>query len=287
VSGNLRNLLVRAGKSVRNMLLDAANAIERIGGKTPPPARDGPFQHLHAGSFDRIIADLRLKPEHLLEVRRVRRTLARERIDNLIAAKRLSRVAGDPDHVAHNTIDYNIDGAITAATLDRPAIMVNVVTSIEKVWKKIESLDVLSIGPRSEIEIFAILAAGFAPDRIKALDLFSYSPYIETGDMHAMPYPDNAFDIIFVGWVLSYSRDQAAAAREILRVCRDGAIVAVAGSYSDASIDRPTFKNDTTHMQNTQQSLDLFAGHVGTVYFRHEPKMPEIDMVMTVFEVRK
>jgi SAM-dependent methyltransferase len=280
------SIATKIGKSVRDLLLAAAAGVERLGGKVPPPAQDGPFQYLNGDTFDRIFVHLRRNPRFLLEVREVRQMLAGERIGNLMAAKSLDRVEGG-GNVAHNTVDYNIQGAITAATLDRPSVMVNVVTSIERVWKNISKLDVLSIGPRSEIEIFAILAAGFDAARTKALDLFSYSPYVQAGDMHAMPYPDNSFDIVFVGWVLSYSRDQQAAAREIFRVCRDRAIVVLAGDYSDESRDRSTFKNDTTHMQSTAQVLRLFEGYVGNIYFRHEPEQPEIGMVMTVFEVRK
>ena len=271
---------------IRNLLLAAASGIERLGGKVPPPAVTGPFEYLNAGSFDRIITTMRRNPAFLLEVRDVRQTLARERITNLMAAKKIERVEGS-GQVSHNTVDYNIEGAIAAAALDRPAVMVNVVTSIERVWKNISAMDVLSIGPRSEIEVFAIFAAGFAPARVKALDLFSYSPYVQTGDMHAMPYPDNSFDVVFVGWVLSYSRDQAAAAREILRICRNRAIVVIAGDYSDDTRDRPVFNNDTTHMQSTNQVLGLFGAHVGPVYFRHEPEQPSIGMVMTVFEIKK
>lgn len=282
----MAGFVTKVGKSLRDLLLAAASGIERLGGAVPPPARHGPFQHLNKDTFDQIIARLRLKPEPLLEVRTVRQVLARERIVNLMAAKKLERTDGGAN-VSYNTVDYNIEGAITSAAVDRPSVMVNVVTSIERVWKNISGLDVLSIGPRSEIEIFAILAAGFNPDKVKALDLFSYSPYIQAGDMHAMPYPDNSFDIVFVGWVLSYSRNQAEAAKEIYRVCRDRAIIVIAGDYSDDARDRSVFKNDTTHMQTTAQTLNLFEGRTGTVYFRHEPEQPEISMVMTVFEVRK
>ena len=280
------SILKSVGLKVRDLLLAAASGVERIGGKVPPPSAQGPFQHLNPGSFDRIIAQMRLNPGFLLQVRDVRQALAGERAANLMASKRLEKIEGG-SNVAHNTVGYNIEGAITAAALDRPAVMVNVVTSIERVWKNLSNLDVLSIGPRSEIEIFALLAAGFDAARIKALDLFSYSPYVQMGDMHAMPYPDNSFDVVFVGWVLSYSRDQAQAAREILRVCRNRTIVVLAGDYSDDTRDRSTFKNDTTHMQSTAQLLKLFEGHVGKTYFQHEPEQPEIGMVMTVFEIKK
>jgi hypothetical protein len=279
-------IAVTVGKQIRNLLLAAASAVERLGGKVPARSQLGPFQHLNEGTFDRIIGAMRLNPRLLLQIRDVRQILARERVVNLMAAKKLARVEGG-SNISHNTVDYNIQGALMAPALDRPAVMVNVVTSIERVWKNISELDVLSIGPRSEIEIFAILAAGFQESRIKALDLFSYSPYVQTGDMHAMPFPDASFDVVFVGWVLSYSRNQAEAAQEIFRVCRDRAIVVIAGDYSDDTRDRSTFKNDTTHMQSTNQILGLFEGHVGNIYFRHDPEQPQISMAMTVFEVRK
>ena len=37
---------------------------------------------------------------------------------------------------------------------------------------------------------------------ITALDLFSYTPKFDMGDMHKMPYNNNSFDIIISGWCL-------------------------------------------------------------------------------------
>jgi hypothetical protein len=227
-------------------------------------------------------------PDQLLQVSAARQVIARERAKVLLNRSGVKRVAADGAHVAHNTVDYNIDGARTAADLDRPAIMTNVVMGIEWIRQNVKSLDVLSIGPRSEIEIFALMGAGFSPERIRAVDLFSYSPYVDVGDMHALPYEASAFDIVFLGWVLSYSKDQSVVARELLRVCRDGALIVLAGDYSDDSRVGATFKKEATHMQSCDQLLALFPGHVGRVYFRHDPE-PErnVWMVMTVFEVRK
>ena len=283
----MRDTIVRAGMMLRDGLLDAANAVERLGGATSAKIKaGGPFEYTEDGTIDRMLAMLRVNPMHLLQIKKVRQLLAKQRAAALMARSELKRASGGED-VAYNTIEYNIKGAIEAADLDRPARMVNVVTSVERIWKNISALDVLTIGPRSEIEIFALLAAGFVAPRLKALDLFSYSPYVDVGDMHATPYPDNSFDVIFFGWVLSYSRNQRAAAQEILRVSRDRTVIAIAGDYSDDTRDRSFFRNDTTHMQSTDQILSLFDGHVGKIYFRHDPEMPEVEMVMTVFEVRK
>lgn len=223
----------------------------------------------------------------MLQIRLVRQVLARERMKTLVAQGAVRRFEGSAAGVAANTLEYNYEGALTSADLDRPSMMFDLVKAIGRVAQRIDTLDALSIGPRSEIEIFGMMAAGFHPDRIKAVDLFSYSPYVDVGDMHALPYADNSFDIVFLGWVLSYSKDQAAVARELVRVGRDRAILVLAGDYSDASRDRPTFQNETTHMQNCDQILSLFGDQVGRVYFRHDPELPDVAMVMTAFEIRK
>jgi hypothetical protein len=217
----------------------------------------------------------------------VRQMIARDRVQTLMSRGKLRRTSDITEGVAHNTVEYNIEGAISAPDLDRPSIMFDVVKGIERINKKIDQLDVLTIGPRSEIEIFAMIAAGFDLGRIKALDLFSYSPYVDVGDMHKTPYAGNSFDVIFLGWVLSYSKDQLSVARELIRIARDRCVIVLAGDYSDDKRDHPTFKNETTHMQSCDQLLALFGDRAGKVYFRHDPELPAVAMVMVVFEIEK
>lgn len=304
----MRSLARRLPPQLLNPLKRAYLRLERvfgsssaIGAKTPAAgifdnraARSGAMDPKDPFSFvsDEMLRylDACFRGYHrneLLQIRLVRQVLARERMKHFLAEGAIRRYQGDEKSVAASTVDYNIEGAISAADLDRPSMMFDVVRAIERVHRNIDKLDVLSIGPRSEIEIFAMMAAGFNPARTTAVDLFSYSPYVELGDMHRMSYPDNSFDIIFLGWVLSYSRDQAGVARELMRVARDRAIIVLAGDYSDDTRDRPTFKNETTHMQNCDQVLALFGDRVGKVYFRHDPELPDVTMVMTVFEIKK
>lgn len=229
---------------------------------------------------------LRSDPNCMLQVSEVREIVARYRAGYLMQ-KGVSKVNTSHGSVAKNTLEYNLAAAISSSSLDRPQTMFGVVNGIERVNKNRAKMDVLSIGPRSEIEIFGLLGAGFSMERIKALDLFSYSPYVDIGDMHQMPYPDSSFDIIFLGWVLSYSRDQQRVAEEIARIARNDAIIVLAGDYSDDSRNRPIFDNTTSHMQNVDQLLSLFGDCVKNVYFRHDPSPPDVSMVMTVFDIKK
>jgi hypothetical protein len=182
-------------------------------------------------------------PMVILQMQFARMVIARDRAAALLARTR--KVDGPTPAVIHNALGYNLAAAHTAPMLDRPMICTNIVTSIERVGKNRATMDVLSIGPRSEIEIFGLWSAGFSKDRVKGLDLFSYSPFIDVGDMHAMPYADGSFDIVILSEVLPYSKDQQAAANEVLRVCRDRAIIAVATSYTDGKNDRTTFNKRT------------------------------------------
>jgi ubiquinone/menaquinone biosynthesis C-methylase UbiE len=91
---------------------------------------------------------------------------------------------------------------------------------------------ILTIGSRSESELFCLYAAGFEPKNIEAVDLISYTPLIRSGDAHKLAFPDGSFDIIIAGWVLAYSRTPWIMAEEIMRVAAPHAYVAAGCAYT-------------------------------------------------------
>jgi SAM-dependent methyltransferase len=141
-----------------------------------------------------------------------------------------------------------------------------------------------SIGPRSEIEIFGLHAAGFQRHRISAIDLLSYSPYVRVGDVHAMPYGDDSFEAVLLGRVFAYSRSPEIAAKEVVRVSRHGAIVVVTAGYNDGSRGS-AFNNEENRNTSVNQILEYFAPISGTIYFRHEADFPKTMIVTAMFEI--
>lgn len=96
----------------------------------------------------------------------------------------------------------------------------------------------LIIGPRYEPEILMAYGLGWTPGTVRGLDTFSYSPLVDVGDMHALPYADGSFSAIVCGWTLSYSTRPEVAAAEMQRVLRPGGYLIVsmqkvADGYSD------------------------------------------------------
>jgi SAM-dependent methyltransferase len=58
----------------------------------------------------------------------------------------------------------------------------------------------------------------------------------DEGDAQELPYADNAFDYVFSTFGVMFAPDQEQAARELLRVCRPGGIIALANWSPDGSV---------------------------------------------------
>ena len=167
-----------------------------------------------------------------------------------------------------------------------------------------EKSSILIIGPRNENDLLRLMASGFSRSGIRGLDLISYSPWIDVGDMHETPYGDNTWDAILCGWTISYSRNPERFAREMLRIAKLGCVLVIAVefvclSYEDAielegySIEDKGFQR----INSVDQILRLFDGHVDHVYFSYDAPLkrhhtakglvPNPSGVGVIFTVRK
>lgn len=225
------------------------------------------------GELEWVVNHLRSNLSDMLRVPMVSAFLAVNRLGRT-GHDKIATFDGQDGAVIDHAAKYNREELIRNSALLRPYILINALMGIYYVFNKAHGLKVLSIGPRSESELFMLYGAGFHPDNVSALDLISYSELVDLGDMHDMPYPDNSFDIIILGWVLGYSRDPQKVADEVVRVARPGAFVAIGCERSPpASRHAPSQSGivlDGTYFEKTQEYVDLFKGHVFDVPVRHE-----------------
>jgi len=177
----------------------------------------------------------------------------------------------------------------------RSSKLIRPLSVIDPVLHLGRSARVLSIGPRTEGEILNLLAHGFHREQIRALDLISYSPWIDVGDMHAMPYDDDSFDLIIVGWTIAYSENPRGAIEEIVRVARDGAVVAVGVEHHPLSAEE---LEDATgynagarrRIRSTSELGALFGGHIDKTYFAQDIRPQDDDKlgsILLIASVRK
>ena len=213
---------------------------------------------------------------------------------------RIESFTNESDAIGGNALVHNRNSIFRSVMKgQRGNILVRPLTVIPRVRLNLPDSRILAIGPRSESELLGLLANGFRWKNIRGLDLFSYSPKIDVGDMHALPYEDNTFDIVTASRVLGYSEDQPKAAAEMIRVTKPGGVIAVnAGSQrnraSAQNIDRMRKLGYRPGAEKTVYALpdllELFGNSVDQIYHMNDPaKEPEGQRgsIVAIFSIRK
>ena len=136
-----------------------------------------------------------------------------------------------------------------------------------------KNLKILSIGPRSEGEIFNLFSKGFELDNITGVDLFSYSPLIHLGDMHNLNFKNRQFDVVFMGKCLAYSNNKNKALSEAKRVLVEkGSLIVLHSlpknkSASDITIERGYSVSSPSDKISSMEDLDSVFKFNGFKYF--------------------
>jgi len=84
---------------------------------------------------------------------------------------------------------------------------------------------VLCVGCRNGLELDRFRGHGF--DEVIGIDLFSLRPDILVMDMHELTFSDASFDVVYASHSLEHSYDVDRVGQEIVRVARDGAVIAI------------------------------------------------------------
>jgi len=199
-----------------------------------------------------------------------------------------------PEGVGKNTVMHNLKGMHDLA-VRRSSILIRPLMVINHVWQNVSNMKVLTIGPRCEGEIYNIIAHGFRSKNVRGLDLISYSPYVDVGSMHKMPYKDDSFDVAFCGWVLTYNDELQTAANEIIRTTKKGGIVSIGISVDPRDLeavekDLGYFAGSKNVLKKLKQVKDLFKDNIEFVYSSQDVEKrtsDRISYVTLVFSVKK
>lgn len=171
--------------------------------------------------------------------------------------------------------DYSLKNVLNSRPSDRILRLILPLTSIGSLTN---NSTILSIGCRHETDMIYLCSYGFDQDLVRGADMISYSPWIDTENMHNMSYKDNSWDCVILGWVMAYSDDQKKVAHEVARIVKPGGIVAIGVTWYSAEQAQLIYESgeyavDPRHnrIATTSEFLDLFDGFVDNVYFRHDP----------------
>lgn len=208
--------------------------------------------------------------------------------------RRLRTLDLDSKSIGVNTVFHNLKNlkGLRMLSVARSHQLIRPLSVVQGLGKHTR---VLSVGPRSEGELLNLASVGFRPRNIRGLDLISYSKWIDLGDMHQMPYEDNTWDAVVLGWCLAYSDNRPQAAREVIRVAKPGAIIAIGNEYTPATAAELSKLVgyqvcDEVRITSLRELLDLFEPHVGHVYFAQDvqpTKRDQVNEIIAIFSIRK
>lgn len=127
--------------------------------------------------------------------------------------------------IAHNLGAFEHLGAVFGCgermgLLIYPVIAFNSYYSINKSKQKI-----LIVGCRTEDDIYWMRSYGFY--HTIGFDLFSYSNNILVGDIHKTDFENESFDVILLGWMISYSKDPETVIKECRRILKTGGLIGI------------------------------------------------------------
>jgi len=238
--------------------------------------------------FNAIIEGFKKKPADLFLVDHARYIVGLRRYQEA-KAKSLVKVGEELDNLFGDALEHNMRGMESFSAGPRTNRLIRPLYAIDRVFFGAHKLTALCVGPRTEMELLSLVAQGFRPENVKGLDLFTYTPWIETGNMHNMPYADNSYDVLIAGWVLTYSSDPELACREFLRVVKDKGIIAIGSTYlSPERGAKEGAGRSAIHYPRVDDLLKRFGNAVRNVYVRHDSE-PELDegRTIVIFDVQK
>jgi len=240
-----------------------------------------------ADDFNDIIEHFKRKPEELFLIDHARYRIGHRRY---LQAKDQLKFTDDHDSLWVDALEHNVKGLESFGAVSRTNRLIRPLYAIDRVFFGASKMKALCVGPRTEMELFSLVGQGFRPENVKGLDLFSYSPWIDVGNMHSMPYLDNSFDVVIAGWVLAYSSDPDQACREFLRVAKDRGIIAIGATVLNEAGRAAAGQTGRTakHYPKVDELLAVFGDAVRNVYVRHESEPGDNEgRTIVIFDVKK
>ncbi len=232
----------------------------------------------HSSKFKKKLSDYLNSDEFLFNdcfrLSNVRDMLTKDRFFNIFEGK---IDFGHSNQISSQTIEHNsnLSRMFYKEMSQRPDLISRPLSSLNSVAMNAYKMKVLTIGSRTEAEIFSLVDAGFNISNIKAVDLFTYSPLIEIGDVTQLQYEDNEFDIVICGWVLEFVTNIEKAASEILRVTKPNGYIAIGGMHHPISLDLEAYNKRGKHddriwYASIENIMNLFTVSYQDVIFKSD-----------------
>ena len=202
----------------------------------------------------------------LLKIDSLRNTYCRIRYYIFKGRVKISEAYGES--VGAYTIKHNMDALQEAAAFGMGNRMALLIFPMAAMLRNKKDAKVLIVGPRTEDDIFWARSLGMRNTR--GFDLFTYSDFIDIGDIHKTTFEDGCFDAVILGWVISYSGNPGIMIDECKRIAKPGGYIAFGIESNPEHRKSGTFK--PPRVNNINSGKDIAEIAKIPVVFIHDPE---------------
>lgn len=171
--------------------------------------------------------------------------------------------------VGRYTIEHNLRALDERAGFGMGGRMSLLLYPLAAALRGRDDAKVLIVGPRTEDDLYWARALGL--NNVRGLDLFSYSPWIDIGDIHRTAYADGEFDAVILGWVISYSVQPERMVAECKRIIKPGGYLGF-GIESNPAL-RATREVKPPRVNALNSAADIAALVQAPTLFIHDPAL--------------
>lgn len=157
--------------------------------------------------------------------RRIRAEIRRmnHRLSVIRHARRMRSLASGKPSGYHDYLEAQLDRSVSKRTND-PGVGQRILVEAAAADAP-STAAVLCVGCRNGLELDAFRARGLID--VRGIDIYSQRDDIVVMDMHSMSFGDDSFDVVYTSHSLEHAFDIDQVAREMVRVARTGATLAV------------------------------------------------------------
>ena len=120
-------------------------------------------------------------------------------------------------------------------------------------------------------------------------DLFSYSKHVLTGDIHATEFSENSFDVVLLGWMISYSKNPQKVIDECVRITKSGGLIGIGVDYFQEQEVSGIPENSprVNHLNSSANIIELFKNYSHKVIFDFNHEEKNDDAISVIVKVLK
>jgi SAM-dependent methyltransferase len=156
--------------------------------------------------------------------------------------------------INHNLTAFKYNGGYGAGQrmglLIYPVVAYNTFYLVNKSEQR-----VLLVGCRSEDDVFWMRAYGYR--KAIGFDLFSYSKNVLVGDIHKTEFADESFNVVLLGWMISYTKDPAAVIKECRRILKPGGLLGIGIEHNPNQDNANILPPRVNHLNSTSDIISL------------------------------